>query len=85
MVCERIGQIEADWSALRTKAPEIALDHALMRVGLLQRALRRRLLAERRRLKLNRHDPLGYGVDFSELDAMADTLWAGTGLLPGPG
>lgn len=79
MVCERLGQIEADWSALRLKAPEIALDQALMRISLLQRALRRRLLAERRRLQLNRHDPLGRGVDFSELDAMADALWAGTG------
>ncbi len=87
MVCERLGQIEADWAALRGKAPEIALDQALMRIGLLQRALRRRLLAERRRLKLNRHDPLGRGFDFAELDAMADALWAGTSvpLLPAPG
>lgn len=87
LVCERIGQIEADWSALRPKAPEIALDQALMRIGLLQRALRHRLLAERRRLRLNRHDPLGRGLDFAELDAMADALWAGTGtpLLPAPG
>ena len=79
MVCERIGQIEADWSALRLKAPEIALDQALMRIGLLQRALRRRLLSERRRLRLNKNDPIGRGVDFTELDAMADALWVGTG------
>lgn len=79
MVCERIGQIEADWSALRPKAPEIAIAQALMRIDLLQRALRRRLLSERRRLRLNRRDPLGRGVDFTELDAMADALWAGTG------
>jgi len=78
LVCERIGQIEADWSALRVKAPEVALDQALMRIGLLQRALRRRLLSERRRLRLNKNDPLGRGVDFTELDAMADALWAGT-------
>jgi len=77
MVCERIGQIEADWAGLRLRAPEIAIDQALMRIALLQRALRRRLLAERRRLRLNRHDPLGSGVDFSQLDAMADALWAG--------
>jgi hypothetical protein len=82
MVCERLGQVEVDWSALRLKAPEIALEQALMRIGLLQRALRRRLLAERRRLKLNRHDPLGQGIDFSELDAMADALWAGTDPMP---
>ncbi len=79
MVAERLGQIEAAWAALRIKAPEIALDQALMRIGLLQRALRRRLLSERRRLKLNRHDPLGREVDFTALDAMADALWAGTG------
>jgi len=78
MVCERIGQIEADWATIRIKAPEVALDQALMRINLLQRALRRRLLYERRRLLLNRHDPLGSGVDFSELDAMADMLWSGT-------
>lgn len=80
MVAERLGQIEADWSALRLKAPEIALDQALMRIGLLQRALRRRLMSERRRLRLNRHDPLGRDVDFTELDAMANALWTGTGV-----
>lgn len=79
MVAERIGQIESDWSSLRLKAPEIAFDQALMRISLLQRALRRRLLAERNPMRLNRHDRLGRGVDFSELDAMADALWAGTG------
>ena len=79
MVCERIGQIEADWSNMRVKAPEIALEQALMRIGLLQRALRRRLLSERRRLRLNRHDPVGSGLDFSELDAMADMLWSDSG------
>jgi hypothetical protein len=84
MVCERIGQIEADWSNMRVKAPEVALEQALMRIGLLQRALRRRLLFERRRLRLNRHDPLGTGVDFSELDAMADMLWSDTGDIASP-
>ena len=79
MVIERVGQVEADWSALRTKAPEIALDQALMRLELLQRALRRRLLDPlRRRLSLNRHDPLGHARDFTELDAMADALWGAT-------
>jgi len=79
MVLERVGQIEGEWSRLRLGAPEIALDQALMRFGLLQRALRRKLLEpERRRMKLNRRDPLGTGLDFAELDAMAETLWAGT-------
>jgi len=80
MVAERVGQIEGDWSQLRSRAPEIALDHALMRLDLLQRALRRRLLQPARaRVRLNRSDPLGAGLDFAELDAMAEALWAGTG------
>ena len=80
MVIERVGQVEGDWSALRRKAPEIALDQALMRLELLQRALRRRLLDPlRRRLSLNRHDPLGQNADFTEIDAMADALWGETG------
>jgi hypothetical protein len=33
------------------------------------------LLAQRRRVVLNRRDPLGTGFDFSELDAMAEALW----------
>ena len=79
MVAERVGQIEGDWSQLRPRAPEVALDQALMRLELLQRALRRRLLQpERARVRLNRSDPLGAGLDFAELDAMAESLWAGT-------
>jgi hypothetical protein len=80
MVIERVGQVEGDWSTLRTKAPELALDQALMRLELLQRALRRRLLDPmRNRLSLNRHDPLGHATDFTELDAMAEELWGETG------
>ena len=80
MVIERVGQIEQGWSALRLRAPEVALDHALMRLELLQRALRRRLLDPlRKRFALNRRDPLGHAADFAELDAMADALWGETG------
>ena len=78
MVVERVGRIERDWSAARLRAPEIALEQALMRLALLQAALRRRLLAETRRLRLNRSDPLGAGRDFAALDAMAEQLWRGT-------
>jgi hypothetical protein len=79
MVAERVGRIESDWSRMRLTAPEIALDQALMRFGLLQRALRRRLLEpERMHLQLNRNDPLDTGLDFAELDAMAESLWANT-------
>ena len=80
LVIERVGQVEASWSATRAKAPEIALQDALMRLTLLKRALRRRLLDPvRRRLALNRHDPLGHATNFAELDAMAEELWGATG------
>lgn len=75
LVFERVGQIEASWSALRLRSPEAALREALERLRLLQRALRRRLLDQHRRLRLNRRDPLGSGVDFTELDAMVAQLW----------
>jgi len=78
MVAERVGQIEQDWSEARLRAPEIALEQALMRLSLLQAALRRRLLAETRRLTLNPADPLGAGRDFAALDAMAEALWRHT-------
>lgn len=78
LVLERVGQIEADWSARRLRAPEAALTDAYQRLELLQRALRKRLLAQGRRLRLNRNDPLGGKADFSELDAMADLLWPAT-------
>lgn len=79
LVFERVGQIEAGWSALRLRAPEIALGEAVQRLRLLQRALRRRLLDPvRKRLLLNRNDPLGREADFAEIDAMVDMLWPET-------
>lgn len=78
MVIERVGQVEGDWARHRGCAPEAALEEALMRLSLLQRALRRQLLSSRRRVVLNRRDPLGTGLDFAALDAMAEQLWAGT-------
>lgn len=38
MVAERVGQIEEDWSERRLRAPEVALEEALMRLTLLQGA-----------------------------------------------
>lgn len=78
MVIERVGQIESAWSRLSGANWDEALEEALFRLGLLQSALRRRLLAERKRLILNKNDPLGAGFDFSELDAMAEQLWNAT-------
>jgi hypothetical protein len=77
VVIARVGRIEARWSAVRHADGEAALIEALMRLHLLQSALRRQLLAQRRRVVLNRRDPLGTGFDFTELDAMAELLWGG--------
>jgi len=87
LVAERVGQVEAEWARHRLRAPEIALDTAVMRLDLLQRALRRRLLAgDRKPLRLNRRDALGAGLDFACLDAVADHLWGDTaGPFPGAG
>ena len=79
MVAERVGRIEGEWSRQRGTAPEIAAAAALMRLALLQQALRRRLLTAQRPMRLNRGDPLGAGLDFAELDRMADALWQHTG------
>jgi hypothetical protein len=76
VVIARVGRIEEAWAEGRPRNPEAALEDALMRLQLLQTALRRQLLAERRRVLLNRKDPLGTGFDFSELDAMAEALWS---------
>ena len=79
LVIERVGQIEARWSARSPRYSDAAGEEALFRLALLQRTLRRRLLDPRGRpLRLNAQDPLGTGVDFTELDAMAEELWAGT-------
>ena len=78
MVIERVGAIEGAWSAYRIKAPEIALHEAYQGLELLQKALRRELLDQQRRIRLNSKDPLGAGLDFSDLDAMADLLWPAT-------
>ena len=78
MVIERVGRIEESWSHQVEDDPEAAMTDALMRLELLQSALRRRLHDERRRVVLNRKDPLGCGYDFSELDAMAEALWKAT-------
>lgn len=75
MVIARVGMIEANWSQVRLRDTEAAQAEALLRLQVLQGALRRQLLAERRRVVLNRKDPLGTGYDFSELDAMAECLW----------
>ena len=86
LVIERMGQIEAGWQKRRrgragrpadAHAGDRAMIEALMRIDLLQRALRRRLLdpANWRGARLNARDP---ALDFSHLDQMADRLWSAT-------
>lgn len=79
MVIARVGRIEQLWTRRRGRAPEAALEQALMQLALLQKALRRRLLdTDARPITLNRRDPFGQPLDFSDLDAMAELLWQGT-------
>ena len=74
LVIERVGQIEGGWR--RRGAGRSAGHEALARLSLLQRALRRRLLADRRpRALLSRRDPAVRGADFAALDALAEQLW----------
>jgi hypothetical protein len=77
MVTERFGQIELGWSRTRRDDTELAGMEALMRLDLLQRALRRRLLSPPKgeEIVLNRHDP---ATDYSHLDRMAEMLWEAT-------
>ena len=79
LVIERVGQIEATWASLRLSSASTAGIVALQRLALLQNALRRRLLDPGTgAFRLNRRDPSGRPQDFSELDAMAATMWPDT-------
>ena len=79
LVAERVGTIERQWQVDRRTDIVEARRTGLMRLRLLQAALRKRLLTTSRRpLRLNRHDPLGRDVDFSELDDLVGTLWSDT-------
>ena len=78
LVIERMGQIEAGWRKRRRGGrDDSALVEAVLRIDLLQRALRRRLLdpAHWRSMPLHARDP---ALDFSHLDRMAEALWAAT-------
>lgn len=78
LVIERMGQIELGWQQRRRRCRnDRAVVEALMRIDLLQRALRRRLLdpANWHGRSLHRRDP---ALDFSHLDAMAEMLWTST-------
>lgn len=78
IVIERVGQIEDRWFALRRRQPDRAGIEALFRLGLLRKALVRRLLDPRgNKMMLNSRDPAaGQEADFTDLDMMAESLWA---------
>ncbi|MFM6933208.1 MAG: AHH domain-containing protein [Novosphingobium sp.] len=79
LAIERVSQIELGWQ-IGGKSEEAGRD-AVFRLGLLQAALRRRLLDPfRGPIPLNRHDPALRKPDFADIDAMADLLWAATEL-----
>lgn len=80
LVFERVGTIEMEWSQTRSRDELQAKNAAIARLRILQRALARRLLGEgRSHVVLNRRDPIGRGVDYRTLDAMAEQLWGATG------
>lgn len=79
VVWQRVGQIERDWAMRQSGTADETHRESRMRLLLLQRGLRRQLLAPRRRMRLNFRDPLGAGRDFTELDRMAALLWSATG------
>lgn len=76
MVIERLGTIEAGWSSQRKRSEDAARTNALMRIGLLQGALRKRILDQSKPLRFHRSSPLGQGRDFRLLDRLAEELWA---------
>lgn len=76
MVIERVGEIEATWAALRVSDCEAAGHAAIDQLHTLQNTLRKQLLDETRPIQLNSKDPVGPGVDFTDLDAMSEILWA---------
>jgi len=79
VVIERMGGIERDWASERLGDPATASAGAQFRIGLLQRALYRRLLTpDHGRLALNRHDPRLDPAIFADLDDLAEQLWGAT-------
>lgn len=79
LVIARVGLIEQGWAALESHEPAAAREAALLRMHLLQRALRRRLFESwHGAFRLNRRDPRAVRRNFAELDAMAAMLWPQT-------
>ena len=83
MVLERVGEIDIAWQRLRMRTPLSARCWAGSRLYAMQGLLRAALAGSRRRpdspFALNSRDPIIRQVDYSSMDAMADTLWGATG------
>ncbi|RYY33712.1 MAG: hypothetical protein EOP59_17270 [Sphingomonadales bacterium] len=75
MVIERLGGIERSWARRRTCNADAARKSAAIRIGLLQAALRKRILEQRRPIRFHRADPLDHNRDFTILDSLAEDLW----------
>nr|WP_066556898.1 AHH domain-containing protein [Croceicoccus bisphenolivorans] len=79
LVFERVGAIEREWSHIRSRNEMRAAGMAIFRLRIVQRGLARWLRGDgQSRLVLNRRDPIGAGVNYGTLDAMADQLWGAT-------
>ncbi len=79
VVLERFSQLESHWRQERQRDADRAALDLLLRMRLLQQALRRALLRPAGRLsRLNRRDPAWQTVDFGDLDAQAEAIWAQT-------
>ena len=79
MVIERAGAIERGWSHSHRFDQDIAGLEAMEQLAQLQDQLRENLLMPTRgAIILNRHDPIGQGLDYSKLDDVAEKLWSQT-------
>lgn len=77
VVLECVGQIKAGWQTGQLRNPDLAQRELVMPLRLLQHALRRSLLQPKTTFaRLNLRDPRWQSLDFSELDAMAEMMWA---------
>ena len=81
MVIERVGAIDREWRRRKANDQDQACIDAILSLRRLQMQLRLQLLDRHTPVALHRRCPVGTGIDFSTLDAMADLLWEQTGSL----
>lgn len=76
MVSERLYNIEASLRSAPYDCIEVAY-----RISTMQKALRRMLLNNPSKIKLNKRDPMSKHIDFRQLEADVERLWSGMGKL----